>query len=129
MPSSKAKPTASVRPRASARATTAAAAAPSHPPPLTAEESRKLDAAGAKHERAPEDQASTVRTGRGIVTQPGRPLANGERKRARQARRVTLYLDLSVADELVIRAHRAGRSLSDEVAARLAESYGVSVAG
>jgi hypothetical protein len=87
---------------------------------------RALEQVGRKHER-PHDEAEPTRTGRGIVTMPGRASADGSRKGAKVVRRVALYLPLEVADELERRALAGRQSLSDTAAEGLAEQWGLTL--
>ncbi len=63
--------------------------------------------------------------GPGIVKQPGRLLADGTRRGARVARRVTLYLPIDVAKALEDFAHDRRVSLSDIAAELLGDVLGV----
>jgi hypothetical protein len=111
--------------------TTALRAAPAAAKPrrLSARDlDRELERVGAKNERARSAAQPDVAEGRGVIRQPGRLLADGTRKGARIARRLTVYLPIELADELADRARRERQSMSDVAASALAEHWGIVLA-
>jgi hypothetical protein len=65
---------------------------------------------------------------RGIVSRPGRVLADGSRRGARDARKLTLYVPPDLGVELDVHAARTGKTLSD-IAAEAFAAYLAKVAG
>lgn len=115
------KPSASIR-TPSSKATKKPKPALRSVPPNSRESEQRLERI-AREREAPGSVAPA--RARGVVEMPGRLLADGSRRGAKTARRLTVYLPLEVATELGVRAAREGKTLSDIASTALAQALGV----